>query len=102
MTPRTLETMIRLSTAHAKARMSRTVTAEDAYAAIELITYAYFKKVLEKDKKRRKRDDSSEDEDEEEQLPKRVKSVVTFFKKRLDNNTYNIVNISENSNSYGF
>lgn len=64
VTARSLETMIRLSTAHAKARMSRTVTAEDAHAAIELVQYAYFKRVLEKEKKRRRRnsDDLGEDE----------------------------------------
>jgi DNA replication licensing factor MCM3 len=37
--------MIRLSTAHAKARLSRTVDIEDAQAAIELVQFAYFKKV---------------------------------------------------------
>lgn len=67
--------MIRLATAHAKARMSRTVDAEDADVAIQLIHYAYFKKVLEKEKKRRRREDSSDDEDAEEQLPKRTRSV---------------------------
>lgn len=71
--------MIRLATAHAKARMSRTVTAEDAEAAIELVQYAYFKKVLEKQKKKRRRD--SDDEEEEvasgdEQRPKRTRSQV--------------------------
>ncbi|KAG8225524.1 hypothetical protein J437_LFUL006063, partial [Ladona fulva] len=54
---RTLETLIRLSTAHAKARLSRSVELEDAHAAIELVQYAYFKKVLEKEKKKRKRTD---------------------------------------------
>ena len=45
VTVRTLETLIRLSTAHAKARLSRHVEAEDAEVAIELVDYAYFKKV---------------------------------------------------------
>lgn len=45
VTARTLETLIRLSTAHAKARISKTVELEDAKVAVELVQYAYFKKV---------------------------------------------------------
>jgi len=63
VTARALETLIRLSTAHAKARLSKTVDAVDAETAIELVQFAYFKKVLAKDKKKRRHD--SDDEEEE-------------------------------------
>ncbi|XP_068250969.1 zygotic DNA replication licensing factor mcm3 [Palaemon carinicauda] len=65
VTARALETLIRLATAHAKARLSRQVTVDDAEAAIEMVSYAYFKKVMEK-KKRRKDDEESATETEGE------------------------------------
>lgn len=64
VTARSLETLIRLSTAHAKARMASKVTVADAHAAIELVQFAYFKKVLAKDKRKRRRSGASSDEDE--------------------------------------
>ncbi|XP_053565530.1 DNA replication licensing factor MCM3 [Bombina bombina] len=66
VTARTLETLIRLSTAHAKVRMSKTVDLQDTEAAVELVQYAYFKKVLEREKKRRKQDAGSDTEEEEQ------------------------------------
>ena len=41
VTARALETLIRLSTAHAKARLSKSVDREDAETAIELVQVTY-------------------------------------------------------------
>lgn len=55
MTARTLETLIRLSTAHAKGRLSSKVEYDDAVAAEEVLRFALFKEVLKREKKHHKR-----------------------------------------------
>ena len=81
LTARTLETLIRLATGHAKARLSQTVDEIDAQAAEEILRFALFKEVIKnrksskETKKRRKlntgsgakpSDDSEMDEDEDD------------------------------------
>ncbi|KAL2153359.1 hypothetical protein VTH82DRAFT_4514 [Thermothelomyces myriococcoides] len=65
MTVRTLETLIRLATAHAKARLSNRVEEQDAAAAESILRFALFKEVVE-DESRKKRRKTRPLEDEED------------------------------------
>lgn len=72
MTARTLETLIRLATAHAKARLSNRVDERDAIAAEDILRFALFKEVVEDERRKRRRVgtdapmDSSDDESGDE------------------------------------
>lgn len=72
ITPRTLETLIRLSTAHAKARLSNRVDEKDAKHAEAILRFAMFKEVVEDERRKRRKvasfghDDDSDDESEPE------------------------------------
>lgn len=85
MTARTLETLIRLSAAHAKARLATEVKVEDAEIAVEILRFALYKEVMKRKRTahRKKRklntgdatgrrgdeedDEESDDEDSEEE-----------------------------------
>lgn len=68
MTARTLETLIRLSTAHAKARLSSRVEERDAKEAESILRFALFKEVVEDERRKRRKtttfDSDSDDDDE--------------------------------------
>lgn len=68
MTVRTLETIIRLATAHAKSRLSNRVEKRDAIAAEQILRFALFKEVDEKESrgKRRKKTVASDSESDSE------------------------------------
>ncbi|KAL6065504.1 MCM DNA helicase complex subunit [Balamuthia mandrillaris] len=52
ITARTLETLIRLSVAHAKCRLSSVVTEEDAAVAVELVNFALYHEAIPRGKKK--------------------------------------------------
>ncbi|KAJ9661138.1 MCM DNA helicase complex subunit [Neophaeococcomyces mojaviensis] len=65
MTARTLETLIRLSTAHAKARLSSQVSVDDAKEAEKILRFALFKEMPQKEDRRKRRKTTNPDSSEE-------------------------------------
>jgi DNA replication licensing factor MCM3 len=69
ITPRTLETLIRLSTAHAKASLSSRVDEKDAKHAESILRFAMFKEVVEDERRKRRKVTSFEDSSDEDSDP---------------------------------
>ncbi|CAO3660541.1 unnamed protein product [Umbelopsis ramanniana] len=65
VTARTLETLIRLATAHAKCRLSQKVEEKDAKAASEILRFAMFKEVIDKNEQAKRRKVMASDSENE-------------------------------------
>jgi DNA replication licensing factor MCM3 len=84
LTARTLETLIRLSTAHAKSRLSNRVEERDALAAEAILRFALFKEVIEDDRRKKRKvsradteplsSDSDSGSDDDEHAPGAVRN----------------------------
>ncbi|KAF8506879.1 MCM2/3/5 family-domain-containing protein [Russula emetica] len=102
LTARTLETLIRLATAHAKARLSPKVEERDASAAEDILRYALFKDVVKRQRRKKRKlnhggasarrdgeegsddddeDDENSEEEEEEVPPERMTKAAAAVKK---------------------
>ena len=104
LTPRTLETLIRLSTAHAKARLSSTITEKDAQAAEEILRFALYKEVLKPERRKKRKlnngrivteaDESDTDhadageESADEQAEEAVQANPVLVEKAVDDRTH--------------
>ena len=85
ITPRTLETLIRLATAHAKARLSNRVDEKDARHAEAILRFAMFKEMQEDGRRKRRKvqtfdedsDEDSEESDDDDETPYRGQSSAT-------------------------
>ena len=84
MTARTLETLIRLATAHAKARLCNRVEEKDALAAEAILRFALFKEVVEDERRKRRKvsrpadedlSDDSSDSDDHDTAPTRTRQT---------------------------
>ncbi|RIA81678.1 MCM2/3/5 family-domain-containing protein [Glomus cerebriforme] len=63
LTPRALDSLFRLATAHTKARLGKRVTIKDAKVAEEIVRFALFKEVSIKDRRKRRKTNVNENDE---------------------------------------
>lgn len=86
MTVRSLETVIRLATAHAKLRLSRSVTTDDIDEAMKMVKRSIFSERDPEDNlPEEKNDDEEMAQQKESKQPARAEPVATRKRDRPDN-----------------
>lgn len=91
MTARTLETLIRLATAHAKARLSPRVEEKDARSGESILRFALFKEVVEDERRKRRKttnvpsDDSDDSDDSDNEDDNATQTNRTSRSRRTQN-----------------
>ena len=90
VTVRTFETLIRLATAHAKLRMSKTIDQDDIGIAAQLLNETIFREEVRPVKQEVKNEEMESDESDEEKIPvskrskrKRPDEIENDIKKEL-------------------
>lgn len=96
VTARALETLIRLATAHARARLSTTIDPIDAKEAIEMVQFSHYQKVLEKPRKRNANGDEDDDDEymEDEEMEVDVKETKPA-RKRVKAETDDVYEVND-------
>lgn len=87
ITVRTLETIIRLSTAHAKLRISKSVDLKDIDVAYELVEMSIFQETQLKKPTMNPEEDEDEEDEENEHMYDETKESAALEKIKQNNRT---------------
>lgn len=98
MTPRALDSLFRLATAHTKARLAKRVAVKDAKVAEEIVRFALFKEVSVRDRRKRRKtnvNDNDEPDSDDDTNEDSDKDETRYFNLVDNENFFNVRNIDK-------